>query len=97
MKTLIFLIVIFSIFTLSGCDVHFGSVHYDVPWWVIAVPVFIVILVAHLVLVHRTYNCPNCGYKIKPKWYQISIWVHVGNKRLVKCPNCGKKDMCVSK
>ena len=96
MKKLSFLVTVLLVLLLTSCDVHFGNIHYDAPWWSVAIPILVVLLISHIYLIHRTYTCPNCGYKIKPKWYQISIWVHVGGKRIVKCPNCGKIEKCDS-
>ncbi len=83
--------------SLSGCTVNWFDKQYDVPWFVIAIPVAIIFLIAHMKIMSKTYICPECGASIKPKWYQISVYFHFMDKRIVKCPNCKKYNYCKTK
>ena len=83
--------------SLSGCTVNWFNEHYDVPWFVIAIPVAIIFLIAHLWIMSGTYICPECQTEIKPKWYQLSAYFHFNGKRLLKCPNCKKQNFCERK
>lgn len=40
----LFVFTIILTFMLTSCDVHFGDTHYDVHWWVIAIPVVIILV-----------------------------------------------------
>lgn len=80
--------------TLSGCTVNWFDKHYEVPWYVIAIPVIIIFVIAHIHIMSRTYVCPECGTHFKPKWYQISAYFHFMGKRLIKCPSCKKTNYC---
>ena len=84
-------------FLLSSCDVHFFGTHYDVEWYVIAIPTAIVVAVvtilAGVVLSKNTYVCPKCGHRFHPKWWQ-TLTIHVGSDRLLRCPKCKHKGMC---
>lgn len=98
MKKLISLLTfIFLILTLSGCTVNWFDRQYDVPWFVIAIPVAIIFIIAHIHIMSGTYACPNCSAVFKLKWYQISAYLHLGSKRYIKCPNCKKTDFCSKK
>ena len=81
-----------SLLSLSGCRVNWFDRHYDVPWYFIAIPVAIIFIVAHIIIMSGTYVCSECGTEFKPKWYQISAYIHFMGKRLLKCPNCKTKD-----
>ncbi len=82
--------------SLSGCTVNWFDKHYDVPWFVIAIPVTIIFLIAHIYIMSGTYVCPECGTSFKPKWYQFSAF-HFMGERLVKCPKCKKTNFCKRK
>ena len=83
---------------LTSCDVHFGDVHYDVPWWVIAIPTVIILLTAFIVggiiISKKKYVCPNCGYVFSPKFYKAAYSVHLNDDRVFKCPHCKKRGLC---
>lgn len=80
--------------SLTSCQVNWFNKHFDVPWWVITIPVIIILLIAHICIISKTYQCPECKATFKPKWYEISSWLHMGNKRFIKCPKCSKKGFC---
>ena len=84
--------------SLTSCDVHFGSKHYAVPWYVIAVIDAIVIaavlIIVGVIISRGRYRCPECGEEFSPKWYQAMFSLHDGNSRVFKCPKCGRKGFC---
>ena len=75
---------------LCSCAVNWGGKQYDVHWWVIVLPVAVLMVLSHLLIVCRKYRCPKCGKVFKPRFYQISFWLHNGSSRAGKCPHCGK-------
>lgn len=79
---------------LCSCKVNWFGATYDVPWYVIAIPIAIIAVVGYFILMNTTFICPDCGEKFKPKWYQLSVCVHMGRKRLAKCPRCGRFGYC---
>lgn len=97
MKKLISVFIICSTLLLCSCRVNWFTTTVDVPWYVVAIPVTVIFVVAYLILMNTTFVCPNCNTEFKPKWYQLSVCVHFGNKRLAKCPNCGRKGFCKHK
>ena len=95
MKRLVGIIAaILAIFCLSGCTVNWFGAQYDAPWYAIAIPIVIIFLFAHYFIMSATYVCPECGTEFKPKWYQLSAYIHFMGKRLIKCPNCHKTSYC---
>lgn len=96
-KFLSIIILIVLVLSLSGCTVNWFDKQYDVPWFVIAVPVAVIFIIAHFHIMSGTYICPVCGATFKPKWYQISAYLHFMGKRLIKCPNCKKRSYCERK
>ena len=80
--------------SLCSCRVNWFNETYDAPWYVIALPVALVFVVLYIRIFKATYVCPHCKTEFKPKWYQLSITVHMMGKRLAKCPTCGKKSFC---
>lgn len=90
------------LFFLTSCDVHFGTTHYDVPWWYIAIPTAIfstlICLIAFPVagkhLAKKKYVCQKCGKTFHPKWYVAMFSIHINDDRLFKCPYCGQKGFC---
>lgn len=79
---------------LTSCDARFGGVHYDVSWWVLAIPPAVILMTAHISLVRKRYRCPVCRAEFRPQWYEISVWLHDGGNRAVKCPHCGRRGFC---
>ena len=99
MKKIVCVASIFSfMLVLTGCDVHFGALHYDVPWWVIAIPVALFTIVAFIIsgsiLSRKKYCCPNCNKTFNPKWYRVAFSAHINDDRTLKCPHCGKRGLC---
>ncbi len=81
---------------LCGCEIRvnwFGK-HAYVPWYVVVVPVLLILIMAHICLVRQTYRCPKCGHTFRPKWYEFSAWIHDDDTRVVKCPKCERKGFC---
>lgn len=68
-----------------------------VPWYVVVVPVVAILLGAHLYFLSCRFICPKCATVIKPKWYEVSVWLHWGDRRVVKCPHCGRRGYCEQK
>lgn len=80
--------------SLTSCDVHFGETHFDVYPWVIGIPVALIFVIAHCIIIFRIYECPECKTKFRPRWYEVSSWLHDGNRRVVRCPHCQRKGFC---
>ena len=78
----------------TSCKVNWFGASYDVPWWVIAIPVAVILIASHVYLVTRSYRCSSCGEVFRPKWYDCTAWFHMGNKRMGKCPKCGQVGFC---
>ena len=99
MKKTLSLLSLFSLsLLLSSCKVNLiGGQTIDVPWYVIAVFVAVLCVIVHVALISYTYTCPECGTEFKPKWYEISIWLHINSRRVAKCPHCGRKGFCQQK
>ena len=86
---------------LCSCEVHLGETRFEVPWWVIAIPtglfVIIVLVIAYLCRINKTYRCPVCGTRFKPKKSEISVMLKMlnyHNETVVRCPNCKRKGFC---
>ncbi len=95
MKKVFFsLLLLSSALLLTSCRVNWFGSHFDVPWYFIVVPVFVLFITLYLVMISKTYVCPKCKTEFKPKWYQIYITIHFGNSRIAKCPKCGRKGFC---
>ena len=99
MKKVLFLAMLLcSVLFLSSCEVHYFGSNYDVPWYIIAIPValfsFVVLFTAHISIIKKYYKCPKCGTEFKPKWYTLSSWIHENDKRVMRCPKCGRKGFC---
>ena len=95
MKKLIFLLAIFvCAITPCSCTVNWFGETYDAPWYVIAIPIAIIAVVGYFILMNTVFVCPDCNTEFKPKWYQLSVCVHMGRKRLAKCPKCGRFGYC---
>lgn len=84
--------------SLTSCTVNWFDRQFDVPWWVIAVPVAvfsaIVWVAAGKHIASKKYVCPTCGQGFYPKWWRAALSVHVNDDRVFKCPHCGKRDLC---
>lgn len=96
-KVFVSLFLLISTLMLSSCQANWFGSHFDVPWYFIAVPVFVLFIVLYVIIVSKTYVCPKCKTEFKPKWYQIYITIHFNDSRIAKCPNCGRKGFCKRK
>ncbi len=96
-KIAIFFVLICSLL-LTSCQVNWFGDQIDVEWWVIAVPVAIILIatwgIGGLLISKKSYICPECKKVFHPKWWKTAFSVHVGNDRVFKCPNCGRKGFC---
>jgi len=81
-------------FFLSSCKVNWFGDTVDVPWYLVAVPILVILALSYFILMSKTYICPHCKTEFKAKPYQLYVTVHLNRKRLAKCPNCGKKSFC---
>ena len=94
-----FLIFVISItaLALSSCTVNWFGDTMDVPWYYVAIPVFLIAVFGYIILMSKTYICPHCKTEFKAKPYQLYVTVHMGGKRIAKCPQCGRKGFCETK
>ena len=90
--------IVFPVLFLTSCEVHIGAQKYDVEWYVIAIPVVLILVLSFvitgIVLSKNTYVCPKCGHKFHPKWWQAGLSLHINSDRVFKCPECGHKGFC---
>ena len=93
MKKKLLLILTISSFpvTLCSCTVNWFTTTVEVPWYYIAIPVCLIFAIAYIILMNTTFVCPHCNTEFKPKWYELSVCMHINGKRLVKCPKCNQK------
>ena len=98
MKKIFFAFVLLcSAITLCSCRVNWFTTTVDVPWYFIAIPVALIAVFGYFILMNMTFICPYCGTEFKPKWYQLSVCVHMNRKRLAKCPSCERQSFCERK
>ena len=97
-KILCALTIVAVLLTLTACEVHWFDKSYDVPWYVIAIPValFSVIMfwISGTVISRKKYLCPHCRHKFQPSFWVAIVSIHVNSDRYFKCPRCGKKSFC---
>lgn len=76
---------------LTSCEVRWGGNSYNVPWWMIAIPVAVFCAIALLLgakrIVSKNYFCPKCDRSFHPKHWNI-VSIHVNRSRLLRCPYC---------
>ena len=99
MKKAFFFFVILTItLSLSSCTVNWFGDTIDVPWYYVAIPTFLFALFAfilgYVILMSKTYVCPDCKTEFKAKPHQLYVAIHMGGKRVAKCPKCGRKGFC---
>ena len=91
-------VVLLLVLCLTSCEVHFGVQKYEVEWYVVTIPVVLIIaatlVISGTTLSKNTYVCPKCGHKFHPKWWQAALSLHVNSNRMFKCPKCGHRDFC---
>ena len=95
MKKVLFWLSILSLsLPLCSCKVNLINTTADVPWYYVAIPIGLIMVISYFILINSTYICPVCKTEFKPKWYQLSVCIHIGTQRVAKCPKCGKKGLC---
>ena len=59
-------------------------------------PVLIIVslLIVRIVLWRKTYVCTECNKAFKPKFMQVHMGWHDGNRRNQYCPHCRKITCC---
>ncbi len=92
----LYLSLVAASLSLCACEVRvnwFGE-HAYVPWYLVVVPVLLIFVIAHVCMICRTYRCPKCGHTFRPRFYEVSSWIHDSGKRVVRCPKCGRRGFC---
>ena len=90
-KALLAVTLFLSLVMLCSCRVNWFGETVDAPWYLVVIPVLLILVISYIVLIRRTYVCSACHTVFRPKWYQVSVCLHFGGKRALKCPVCGKK------
>ena len=93
-KMLLIFVILITTLSLSSCTVNWFGDIMDVPWYFIAIPVFVIGVLGYIILMSKTYICPHCKTEFNAKPYQLYVTVHMGRKRIAKCPQCGRKGFC---
>ena len=96
-KTTLCSIMIASMLLLAGCRVRWFDQTFDMPWYVIAVPIVLIIIIAHIYILSGTYICPKCSTEIKPRWYHLFTYIHYDDERVARCPKCNRLGFCKRK
>ena len=100
MKKMIFAasLLTFSALFLTSCRVNWGSNHYNVSWWGIAIPMIAICAVVWIVagknFSKKKFLCPECRKTFSPKWWNAALSLHGNDKRVYRCPHCGRKGFC---
>lgn len=97
-KVLFISLIILLTLTLTSCRVNWFDTHYDVPWYVIAIPTAIfaavIFLIAGKTISNKCFVCPKCGERFHPDFFVSMFSMHIGSDRYFKCPKCGRKGFC---
>ena len=97
-KIAIVLLIIIWAFALTSCEVNWFEQQYDVPWWMIALPVAVLFVIVWFAtgkyIASKKYVCPKCNKTFYPKWWQAALSIHMNDDRVFKCPHCGRKGFC---
>ena len=96
-KLHLFFMLVICVFLMTGCRVQWFDYYYDVPWYVIAIPIAMILVIAHIYIMSGTYICPRCNTEIKPKWFQLYAYIHDNDERVAKCPKCNYIGFCKRK
>ena len=99
MRKLYLLLSVFTLmFGLSSCTVNWFDEKIEVPWWMIAIPtavfVILVLVITGKYFSKQIYVCPKCNKEFHPDWKKAALSLHVNSDRMFKCPHCGKTSMC---
>lgn len=95
MKYLALTLSIALMLFLTSCTIHVkGKIIADVHWWVIALPCALIFLITHIILIRIPLRCPKCGEEFEPRWYELSVWLNMNDRRVARCPKCGRKGFC---
>ena len=88
-------------FLLSGCEVHFGDLRYDVPWYVaflFGVPFLIIGAIMFITAMPKNFwaYCPKCEGKfyVKKRVFSFSSHSPESFEFFTKCPCCGERTLC---
>ncbi len=97
-KRMLFCVLCLMSGVLVSCEVHWGGKSADVPWWMIAIPVAVfLIIVLYLVgksLSSKLHICPRCQKSFYPKWWQVAFTVYKNGEGVLRCPHCKIKGFC---
>ena len=96
-KAIVLLVTLATVLSMTSCSVNWFGDTVEVPWYAVAVPVTIILVLGYIILMKRTYICPKCKAEFKAKPYQLYVTVHSCGKRLAKCPKCGRMGFCDTK
>lgn len=85
---------------LSSCDIHFGSKHYDVPWYFVLILALLLLILPVRLLISENkrasktkYTCTKCGEAFYPvKKINVGGLSNTAGYRLLRCPYCGNFD-----
>lgn len=84
--------------TLTSCQVNWFGTTLEVDWWVVAIPVAVIIvatlIIGAITLSDKHYICPECKKTFRPGWIKALFTVHAGSDKVLKCPHCGRKGFC---
>ena len=93
-KLLLILSTLTLTLALTSCTVNWFGETREAPWYVIAIPVVLILVIGYIIIMSKTFICPKCNTEFKPKWYQLSATLHYMDTRVGKCPKCGYKGFC---
>ncbi|MBQ8163382.1 MAG: hypothetical protein IJZ93_03325 [Clostridia bacterium] len=89
---------IYSLFLVWEWEIHFGSLKIFLPWWIIAIPSALLIVIP-ILIISRLYSkkkfvCPNCNESFYPRMRSSLFIIHMNDDVYLKCPYCKKRSMC---
>ncbi len=93
-KILALFIVVIMVLSLSSCTVNWFGDTKEVPWYSVAIPILLIAILGYVILMSKTYICPDCKTEFKAKPYHLFVAIHMGRKRIAKCPKCGRIGYC---
>ena len=96
-KRLFLLLTLCSLLLLTSCEVNWFGETKEVPWYVVVIPVAVIMIAGYFILMRTTFVCPHCGGEFKPRPYELSVTLHLGRRRMVRCPHCGTRGFCKKK